>query len=497
MTRENRTAALRLGEAATSNPTLTLLAAYSRGWVLPLFAEHLEDVEDSVSAEWFHDRVEEAVAGLTDDSHAVDGAADRSPSARCSWWVAQRWLETEMVDGRVRYRLSPYSMRALRLVREVADGESSVSGARLGSIAHAVRRLADLASPDRATQLRRVDEEIAELQRRRQEIDAGRGQAASTSQMVEQLTEVLAMVRSLPADFRQLRTMVEERHRAVARKALADTPKSDMVEAYLDENDLLAQTPEGIAYRRFASMLSTSDEAQSIQRDIDQILAGAFARERMTPTQRHTLDVMFSTLMTAELRVHESYVRWTSSLRRVLTRAAYGPQARLLTLTSLALDAAAEWATADPRSRGQELEVDVLGVGVLDVRDISQTQVWRDQGPQTVSVSVTSSDAPLADSERAALRLAAGTSHRVIGRRVDDLVRARGVVTASEVFEATPAEFQRLGTLVTLLDLAVDHGTIDAAHAEKVALAGERERDLLVLLPHLVFDRPTQSEATA
>ena len=84
MTRENRTAALRLGEAATSNPTLTLLAAYSRGWVLPLFAEHLEDVEDSVSAEWFHDRVEEAVAGLTDDLHAVDGTADRSPSARCS-----------------------------------------------------------------------------------------------------------------------------------------------------------------------------------------------------------------------------------------------------------------------------------------------------------------------------------------------------------------------------------------------------------------------------
>ena len=46
--------------ALDSNPTLTLLKAYSRDWVLPLFAEHLEQVEGSVSAEWFHERVLEA-----------------------------------------------------------------------------------------------------------------------------------------------------------------------------------------------------------------------------------------------------------------------------------------------------------------------------------------------------------------------------------------------------------------------------------------------------
>jgi hypothetical protein len=41
--------------ALDSNPTLTLLKAYSRDWVLSLFAEHLEQVEGSVSAEWFHE----------------------------------------------------------------------------------------------------------------------------------------------------------------------------------------------------------------------------------------------------------------------------------------------------------------------------------------------------------------------------------------------------------------------------------------------------------
>jgi hypothetical protein len=46
--------------ALESNPTLTLLKAHSRDWLLPLFAEHLEQAEGSVSAEWFHERVSEA-----------------------------------------------------------------------------------------------------------------------------------------------------------------------------------------------------------------------------------------------------------------------------------------------------------------------------------------------------------------------------------------------------------------------------------------------------
>jgi hypothetical protein len=356
--------AQRLGEIATANPTLTLLAAYSRDWVLPLFAEHLEPIEGSVSAEWFHERVAEALREAREDK---EWQGDRSPSARCAWWVKQRWLDTEMSDSGVRYRLSPYSLRALRFVREIADGESTVSGARLGSIAHAVRRLADMASPDRFAQAQRIEEEIAELQRRKEEVLAGRGGAATAAHFSEQLREVLVMTRSLPADFRQLRSMVEDRHKVIAREALAETPKADMVESYLHENDLLASTPEGVAYRRFARMLSSSEESATIQRDLDQILAAPIARDIITPAQRQLLETMFSMLMGAELDVQEAYVRWTSSLRRVLTRAADGQHARLLSLSSLALDAAADWAAADPRNRGRELMSPRCSCGAISV----------------------------------------------------------------------------------------------------------------------------------
>jgi hypothetical protein len=480
--------ARRLGEISTANPTLTLLGARSREWVLPLFAEHLEPVEGSVSAEWFHERVTEALQKVREDD---DEQRDRSPSSSCAWWVRQRWLDTEMSDSGVRYRLSPYSLRALRLVREIAEGESTVSGARLGSIAHAVRRLADMASPDRLAQAQRIDEEIAELQRRKDEVLGGRGGTATVAQLSEQLREVLAMTRSLPADFRQLRSMVEERHKVIARDALAETPKADMVESYLHENDLLAGTPEGVAYRRFARMPSSSMESATIQRDLDHILDAPFALEHMTSAQRQSLTSMFSTLMNAELDVQEAYVRWTASLRRVLTRAAHGQYARLLSLSSLALEAAAEWSAGDPHGRGRELDADVLGVGLFGVEDISQMQLWRDSGPQEVTVSVTASGGQLPAGERAALRLAAGTSTKAVAMRINELVAQRGVVTAAEVFERTPEEFQRLGSLVTMLDLAVQYGTVDPEVAEQVTLTGRREHELTVLLPHLAFHEPT------
>ena len=197
MSRRGSAEARRLGEIATVNPTLTLLGAYSRDWVLPLFAEHLEPVEGSVSADWFHERVAEALQEAREDK---EWQGDRSPSSRCAWWVKQRWLDTEMGDTGVRYRLSPYSLRALRFVREIAEGESTVSGARLGSIAHAVRRMADMTSPDRFAQAQRIEEEIAELQRRKQEVLEGRGGTATVAQLSEHLREVLVMTRSLPAD---------------------------------------------------------------------------------------------------------------------------------------------------------------------------------------------------------------------------------------------------------------------------------------------------------
>lgn len=476
----------RIRSALDSHPTLTLLKAYSRDRVLPLFAEHLEQVEGSVSAEWFHERVSEAREQIPEWQGNV------TPAEHCRDWVEKRWLETETRNGRLRYRLSPYSLRALRFVRELVEGETSVSSARLGSISHAVRLLADMTSPDRDVQVRRIDRQITELRKRRDDIASGRVRLATLDEMKQQLREILGMTRSLPADFRQLRSMVENRHQEVARRAMIHgPPKADLVEEYLCENDLLSKTSQGTAYLGFSRLLS-SRQTEQIRADIDQILAQEFAREHMTAAQREDLDSMLSTLLAAELDVQNGYLRWSASLRRFLTRAAHGRHQRLLNLADRALHAGATWVRAEPGQR--YVPQDVLGVGPLAVIDISQVQLWRDHGPQEVVVEVIEQRSTLPTEDRAALRLAAGTSPRAVGRTINKLLVNRPVVTGAEVFDATPAEFQRLGTLVSLLDLAVMHGNVDTDLDQTVRLSGDRAAALMATLPHLVFDAPVPTK---
>jgi hypothetical protein len=268
-------------------------------------------------------------------------------------------------------------------------------------------------------------------------------------------------------------------------------PKADLVEEYLRENDLLSKTSQGTAYLGFSRLLS-SRQTEQIRADIDQILAQEFAREHMTAAQREGLDSMLSTLLAAELGVQSSYLRWSASLRRFLTRAAHGRHQRLLNLADRAMYAGAAWVQAEPGQR--YVPQDVLGVGPLAVIDISQTQLWRDHGPQEVVIESAEQRRTLPIEDRAALRLAAGTGRRAVGRTINKLLTNRPVVTGSEVFEATPAEFQRLGTLVSLLDLAVIHGQVDTDLDETVWLSGDRETALMATLPHLVFDAPVPTK---
>lgn len=270
-------------------------------------------------------------------------------------------------------------------------------------------------------------------------------------------------------------------------------PKADLVEEYLRENDLLAKTSQGTAYLGFSRLLS-SRQSDQIRADIDQILVQEFAREHMTAAQREELDSMLSTLLAAELDVQNSYLRWSASLRRFLTRAAHGRHQRLLSLADRALHAGATWAQAEPGQR--YVPQDVLGVGSLAVIDISQTQLWRDHSPQEVVVDVKDQRRTLPGDDRAALRLAAGTSPRAVGRTINKLLAGQPVVTGAEVFKATPPEFQRLGALVSLLDLAVIHGQIDTDVNETVRLSGDRATVLMTTLPHLAFYAPVPTKET-
>jgi hypothetical protein len=534
-------------EVFGSDPTWALLRSSNSRWILPLFSRHLERAEGPVSADWFHQAVAEALAenaaeaaaeaaseaeagraaGRTPgdirdpaDDRADDpeearpgpaGPADlpetKTPADYCRGWVDSRWLIRTRASGeedgqaaRARYRLSPHALKALRIVRELAEADNAVSEARFGSIAHAVRQLAGLADPDPASQVARLDAQIAELQRRRDEVERHGPVPATADVVSRQVREVVRLTASLPEDFRQLSAMVEQRHREVARQATHEhVGKGALVEQYLRENDLLEQTPEGRAYRGFAQMLS-SREIDVMRADIEKVLSQEGAAEHLTDRQREQLEQLISSLLAEEQSVQETYGRWTSSLRRFLSRSGAEKHQRLLTLAERALHAGAAWAESRPGAA--VLPEDVLGLGAVDVVDVSQVQLWSERGRPTVEVRVAEGDAALPAADRAALRLTAGTSPAAVAATIDRLLAegdGRDEVTSADVYRATEPEFRRLGLVLSMLDLAVERGVV-TDETESVVLtpddptgtgagAGQGGASREVTLPRLVFTR--------
>ncbi|MFF2051310.1 DUF3375 family protein [Leifsonia sp. NPDC058194] len=487
-----------VADAWEEHPTWALLRSHNGRWILPLFSRHLEFADGPVSADWFHQKVAEAL-GSVSDGEAVPVALDvadaslddaalpdtslsrrSAPADYCRGWVDNRWLVRSRPhgrEGRAEYRLSQYSLQALRMVRELVDADSVVSEARFGSIAHAVHQLADMTDPDADAQLARIDEEIARLQARRDGIAAGGVEPASGEAVRRQLREVLRLTASLPEDFRRLSAMVEQRHREVARRATEEqVGKGALVEQYLRDNDLLEQTPEGRAYRSFASMLS-SNGLDGMRADLERVLGQPVAIEEMTERQRLQLETLIGSLLAEEQTVQETYVRWMSSLRRFLSRSGAAKHQRLLSLADRALAAGSEWARVRPGPVA--VPEDVLGLGPWALTDVTQTQPWRGSERPDIGVAVTESRDALPDSERAALRLAVGTSPDAVQETIDRLLAERPQVSGADVYAATPPEFRRLGLLVSLLDRAAEADSVlDGDDTVRIAVAGEAERDV-------------------
>ena len=499
-----------VADAWEEHPTWALLRSHNGRWILPLFSRHLEFADGPVSADWFHQKVAEALSSIADGEAApvsadLTGAAVDDPSLPrrsapadyCRGWVDNRWLVRSRPhdrEGRAEYRLSQYSLQALRIVRELVDADSVVSEARFGSIAHAVHQLADMTDPDADAQLARIDDQIAELQARRARIAAGGVEPVAGEAVRRQLREVLRLTASLPEDFRRLSAMVEQRHREVARQATEEqVGKGALVEQYLRDNDLLEQTPEGRAYRGFATMLS-SRGLDGMRADLERVLAQPLAVAEMTEGQRAQLETLIGSLLAEEQTVQETYVRWMSSLRRFLSRSGAAKHQRLLSLADQALAAGAHWAQVRPGP--VSLEEDVLGLGPWAITDVTQTQVWRGGERPDIGVAVTETRDALPDGERAALRLAVGTSPDAVQDTIDRLLAERGAVTGPDVYAATPAEFRRLGLLVSLLDRAAEQDAVqDGDDTVRIAVPGQADRD--VTFPRTRFGGADDESAAA
>lgn len=454
-----------LRHALEHSPALSLLKAYDGEWIIPLFAD-LEAEGGVINFETFHARVEDAA------EVAKPGRAESvSPSERCRKWVDSGWLDMPTSDGTFHYRLTSDTRRVLEFIRSLAGTASSVSGARFGSIANAIRELAVMTDPDRNAQAQRIDREIADLRRRRDAISSGRARLASAQEARGQLQEVVSMLSPMASDFAKLEKRVESTHHATARRAFSDAPsKAELVDEYLDANDMLTATDEGRNYQALVRMLS-SEEAVQVRKDIDQILALDFAHSHMTDAERDLLDGMLSRLLAEQLKVQRTHTRWAASLRRYLTRQPVARRRQLVDAVDAALAAGGEWAAADPGLR--HIVPITIGVGAFDMPESSGLKLWSEPVREEVEVVATELSEELPEDHRAALRLANATSTQAVKDTLNTLLTQDRPVTAADIVAATPEEFRRMGLVTSIFAVALEEQAIDESDTDEIALGGK------------------------
>lgn len=149
---------------AFDKPTLRLLDRKWAPFVLAVFKSSFSRDRRSVPAERLHAQVDAYLADLRSIESEVPG---RNGRALCVQWMNDQWLYRETGEGdEEQYSLTSHALEALLLVEGLSRDRALISESRLTTIVDTVRHRATQANPDRAERIRRLDQEIAEKDRK-------------------------------------------------------------------------------------------------------------------------------------------------------------------------------------------------------------------------------------------------------------------------------------------------------------------------------------------
>ena len=383
------------------------------------------------------------------------------------------------------FDLTPATEKAIAWLASLSERSFVGTESRLLTLFELLRQMCEGTETD-------PEARIAELRRRRDEIDAaiegvrsGNFPLLDDTALKDRFQQFVQMARDLLTDFRE----VEQNFRGLDRRVreritLWEGAKGDLLEDILSERDSIDESDQGRSFRAFWEFLMSSDRQEELTRLLERVLALPPVVE-MSPDAR-TRRVHYDWLEASE-HTQRTVARLSQQLRRFLDDQAWLENRRIMDiLHGIETNALA---LRDHPPAGAV--IDIAGTGA-DIRLPMERRLYAPpHRPRIADVELEAGDTDL---DTAILFSQLVVDKARLESNIRRALQDRPQITLRELCERRPLE-QGLAELVAYLQLADEtfESTVDENVAEPVFWEGANAEGAPVLrqatVPRVIFVR--------
>ncbi len=410
--------------------------------------------------------------------------------------VLDAWVRSGFVsrtlddDGREVCRLTRGATTALGQIQSVTTDRSVATETALELVAARLSAIAVNVSPDPGDHLRALDEQIADLTRRREALRKGLVPEYDRDRVVDDLQIVSTLAERMPADILGYGEKMREHTRSLLTQGLDGSAGaySERLQRLFDGHDALAETPQGRAFDAFYALLSDHRLRRRLEESAAAVLEGV---DDLPADLRESLAGFLDRMWEQVQRVDEirgqvyrrinTFVKGGDFLQYQSLRTRIGEAQRAAIDAFEVVSPGRDTGLAVPMS-----SVDTSSVGALTFHD----------GVVELPPEVSATGGEFAI-DPAALVGAESIDWESISVAVDAAVAAgaRRGATLADVLDVLPGA--RAGDIVGVWSLGERYGTVDPdlepTTVTAVTAHGPRE----MTVPHLWFGAPLPPRSPA
>ncbi len=469
---------------AAVDVTMALLRSTHAALHLALMAAHLGDgqiVDGQTLTAAINADLPTLLRDLSETDSSDDDTVDMMDADRLlSRWTKRGWVYRSVDPAtRVeRYQLTSGAVAAVRQMRNLQRHSSVATESALAMVMAEMRHVATEANPDPFVRREAINAQIAALVAQRDALDQGALPEVNHRDLVDRVVALAHLVERIPADVARYGEQMHTNTATLLRQTLVDDPSEfgEVLARMFAGHDVIAESPEGQAFRAFATLIATPSQRSQLETDIVEIT------ERIRGLPSHVVDALGGFIDAMWRRVQDVEDIRALAFRRMSNFVRGGDALHYRSLRTRIGEAQASASAAFTRMHGGRDIGFVVPLSGVNARSVGRLRLHSGDATRPELVVDSSNEfainaANLAGRESidwAALR-------HSINMAVDG---HGGLATLPEVLEHLPSA--RTGDVIGLWLLASRHGAADE-HARSVVMVetirGRRE----LTVPYLVF----------